>query len=222
MLRAVSGRDRARITALSCVTLVLLGVAQATSAQRPGPHQEVTVSELALDWARGRFATPVVCQFDGKAVRGLRRILITPGPSHVRPAVDRIVFVDMEVSDASRCVIEIGGEVPNVMGSIQIRLPSARRPDTARRDFREHLRRKNGFDFDIVAGGLRLQPVTQPESPARSVDFRGGEATLRTLDMRTDAGRLLAPFDSPRKLMLELSARDGTKLSFPLYMTDLR
>ena len=149
-------------------------------------------------------------------------MLITPGPSRVRPRVNRIVFVDMEVSEASRCVTELAGEALNLTGSIQIRLLTSRQSDTARRDFREAIRRKSGFEFDIYAGGLKIQRVTQPESPEQRVDFRGGSVLLREIREGSDEDRLLAPFESPRKLLLELSARDGTKLSFPLYMTDLR
>ena len=62
--------------------------------------------------------------------------------------------------------------------------------------------------------------MSQPPSEVRTVDFSGGTATLHEIDPRSDVGRLLAQFDSPRKVMLELSATDGTKLSFPLYLTD--
>jgi hypothetical protein len=217
----VSPRDRARRSVLGLVGLAAFAVAAPASAQRAG-GSEITVAELALEWARGRFASPVVCQIDGEAVRGLRRVLITPGPPHVEPPVDRIVFVDMEVSGASRCVSELEGEVPNLTGSLDIRLESTRRPDTAERDFREQLRRRGGFEFDVVSGGLKLQPVGQPESAARAVDFRGGSAFLRDVEEGSDASRLLASFPSPRKVLLELSARDGTKLSFPLAQTELR
>jgi hypothetical protein len=204
------------------VFALLFGVALSGKGQIPGGQREATVADMALDWSRGRFASPLICELEGELVRGLRRVLITPGPSHERPRVNRIVFVDLEVDEASRCFAELVGDVPNVTGSIQIHLLSSRRSDTARRDFREWLRRKRGFEFRIAAGGLKLQPVTQPPSPARGVDFRGGHASLRTLEPGSDDSRLLAPFPSPRKLLLELTARDGTKLSFPLYMTDLR
>lgn len=213
MLRAVSKPG------LFAVLVLLLGVASPGRGQVPG---EATVADMALDWSRGRYATPLICELDGKLVRGLRRVLITPGPSHERPRVNRIVFVDLEVETASRCFAELAGDVPNVTGSVEIQLPSTRRRDTARRDFREALRRKGGFEFHISSGGLKLQPVTQPPSSARGVDFRGGRASLVILAEGSDEARLLAAFPSPRKLMLELSAKDGTKLSFPLYMTDLR
>ena len=180
------------------------------------------MGELALDWAQGRFATPLICRFDGKPVRGLRRILILPGPAQVRPRVAKVVFVDLEVDDASRCFSELGGDTPNIIGSLQIRLPGNRRGDTVQRDFRAQLRRKRGFDFDIVAGGLKIRPVVQPMRAAAVRDFRGGRVSLHELEPGSDRGRLLAQFASPRKLLLELSARDGTKFSFPLYMTDAR
>ena len=201
---------------------VALAIALASSAAAAQSGAAPTIADLALDWARGRFASPVICQLEGKPTRGIRRVLITPGPAHVRPPVDRIVFVDLEVDEASRCFAELAGDVPNVIGSVQIRLLGKRQSDTVRRDFREHLRRKQGFEFGIVSGGLRIRPVTQPPSEGKVVDFRGGRALLRAIEPGSDSARLLVDFPSPKKLVLELSAKDGTKLSLPLYMTDLR
>jgi hypothetical protein len=189
----------------------------------PAAAQEApTLADMAIDWARGRYATPVICEFDGKPVRGIRRILIAPGPPRQRPAVAKIVFVDLDAGEASRCFTELKADTPNLTGSVQIRLEGTWRPDTAERDFRDQLRRKQGFEYQIAAGGLRIQRVQQPRAEARAVDFQGGSAVLRTLDPASDLGRLVAGFDSPRKLLLELSATDGTKLAFPLYMTDAR
>lgn len=224
IVRAMLPRRTPRLATLACalpLAITLLGAAPA-AAQRPTGQGEITVAELALDWARGRFATPVVCQLNGEAVRGLRRIVITPGPSSIRPPANRIVFIDMEVSEASRCITELEGPTPNLTGSLLIRLLTTRRTDTASRDFKEALRRKHGFDFAVISGRLDVQPVTDPPTPAQTVDFRGGQASLHEMPEGSDAGRLLARFPSPRKLLLEISARDGTKLSFPLYMTDLR
>ena len=216
MLRAVSK------PALVLAFVLLFGVALPGTGQIPGGAREATVADMALDWSRGRFASPLICELEGELVRGIRRVLIAPGPSHQRPRVNRIIFVDLDVDKASRCFAELVGDVPNVTGSVQIYLATSRRSDTARRDFRESLRRKRGFEFRIAEGGLRLQPVTQPPSSARGVDFGGGRASLRTIAPGSDESRLLAPFPSPRKLLLELSARDGTKLLFPLYMTEPR
>lgn len=216
MLRPVSKLARVLLVAL------LQGFALPASGQAPGDRGAASVGELALDWARGRFASPVICQLGGEPVRGIRRVSIAPGPAHQSPQVNRLIFVDLEVGEASRCFAELVGDVPNITGSVQFHVLSTRSSDTARRDFRETLRRKGGFEFHVREGVLRLQPVTQPPSPVRRVDFRGGRALLRDLAPGSDEHRLLAAFRSPRKMLLELSARDGTKLSFPLYMTDLR
>ena len=87
------------------------------------------------------------------------------------------------------------------------------------RDFRQQLRRRQGFEFEIPAGGLRMTELAQPAKPVRRVDFRGGRAVLQEIAPGSDDARLLSDHRSPRKLLLEISARDGTKLSFPLYMT---
>jgi len=217
-------RARARLL-LRSTTVAAVALAAAVAAAVPVAAQQPeqpTLGDLALDWARGRFATPTICEFEGRPVRGIRRVLIGPGPAHVRPRVNKIIFVDLEPGEASRCFTELSGEVPNVIGQLQFRLTTQGRPEMARRDLREQLRRKRGFEYDIVSGGLRIAPVSQPATPPRRVDFRGGSLRLHELAPGSDSERLLAGFDSPRKLLLEISARDGTKLSFPLYMTDLR
>jgi hypothetical protein len=214
-----------RVYRPTCTVLfaLLVGVlVQSANGQSSDDSQGLTVADMALDWSRGRFASPLICELDGELVRGIRRVVISPGSSQQRVRVNRIVFVDLEVDNASRCFAELVGDVPNIIGSLQIDLRAPRRSDTARRDFRESLRRKRGFEFQIIAGRLKLQAVTQPPSPARAVDFSGGRAFLRSLEPGSDESRLLSAFSSPRKLLLEISAEDGTKLSFPLYMTDLR
>ena len=221
MLRVVWGLRgicRSPVLAGSLGLLLAVAATQAHAQAAAAP----TLADLSLDWARGRFATPVICEFQGRPVRGIRRVLIGPGPARVQPPVGKIVFVDLEADEASRCFTELGGDSPNITGSVQIRLLGKWRSETAERDMREQLRRKQGFEYDVPAGALRIGAIGQPASPSRVVDFRGGTATLRALDPGSDSERLLAAFDSPRKLMLELSARDGTKLAFPLYMTDLR
>jgi hypothetical protein len=201
-------------------SLTLTSLAQ---AQGQGQGQQApTLADLALDWARGRFATPVICEFDGRPVRGIRRVLIGPGPKHVRPRVGKITFVDLDAKDASRCFTELSGDTPNLTGSLQFRVLGNWRPESAERDFRQQLRRRQGFEFEIPAGGLRMAEVGQPAKPVRRVDFRGGRAVLQEIAPGSDDARLLSDLRSPRKLLLEISARDGTKLSFPLYMTDLR
>ena len=211
-------RRRVAVAALASSALAAFGMLQPAVAQGP----EVSVAELALQWSVGHFASPLICQLEGEPRRGLRRILIGPAPARIQPPANRIRFVDLEVQDASRCFTELAGDTPNVTGSLLIRLPGRHAAESAQRDFRESLRRTRGFEFRVAGGRLQIQAVTQPASPVRAVDFAGGRAALREVLDGSDTGRLLAPFRSPRKLLLELTARDGTELSFPLYLSDPR
>jgi hypothetical protein len=201
------------------MAVVVLGLAaselvSSADAQDPG----ATLADLALQWSAGHFASPLICQLEEEPLRGLRRIVISPAPARVQPPANRVRFVDLEVENATRCFTELAGDTPNVTGSLLIRLPGRHLAESALRDFRESLRRAHGFEFGIAGGVLKIQAVTQPASPAREVDFAGGRAELREVREGSDIARLLAPFPGPRKLLLELAARDGTELSFPLYL----
>jgi hypothetical protein len=191
-------------------------VAAAANAQT----SVVDVNLLALDWARGRYLAPVICETAGELTRGGRRVMIMPGERRSLAPVARILFSDLEVPGATRCFDDLGAAQPNVIGQIQIRQPDRSRPDTAQRDFKAALRRDKGFDFEIVAGILRFQTVG--EAGIRNVDFRGGRARLHEIVPGSDQARLLGDLRGLRKLLLEIEARDGTHLTLPLVMTDLR
>jgi len=175
---------------------------------------------LALDWARGRYLSPVICTTGDDSVRGGRRLLITPGPRHASPPVDRILFSDLEVEGADRCIDEMGNTQPNILGQLEFRHPGRSRSDTATRDFRTALRRDHGFEFHIARGILKLQTVGEEET--REVDFRGGTVRLHEIASGSDDARLLGDLVGLRKLLLELESTDGTRLRLPLLMTEPR
>jgi hypothetical protein len=191
-------------------------VACAAAAQ----PQVIDLNLLALDWARGRYLSPVICETSGELTRGGRRLMITPGPRHARPPVARILFSDLEVPGATRCFDELGSEQPNVVGQLEFRHLGRSRPDSAERDLKAALRRDKGFDFHVARGTLRIQTVGEPE--ARAVDFRGGEVRLHAIAPGSDDARRLGDLVGLRKLLLELEAPDGTRLRLPLLMTELR
>ena len=186
----------------------------------PTWSQSVDLNLLALDWARGRYLSPVICETDGNLTRGGRRLLIAPGPRHSVPPVARVIFSDLDVPSASRCFDDLGKAQPNVTGQLQMRLLGHSRSDTARRDFKTALRRKNGFEFRVVSGKLRIETVG--ESNPQEVDFRGGDARLHLIAPGSDDARMLGDLRGLRKLTLEIEAPDGTLLRFPLLMTELR
>jgi hypothetical protein len=199
----------------------LFGLLAATLLAAPAASQQagVDLNMLALDWARGRYSTPLACLFDGEPVRGMRRILVGPGSRNVRPPVGRLVFVALEVEDAERCFTDFGDAAPNLKGSLQIRHPAISRSDTAQHDFEVALRKHHGFEFDVVSGHLLVQQVGPDAGPAEPVDFRGGVVSLREIRPGSDAARLLAEFQSPRKLHLRLSTRDGQSWDFDMLLS---
>ena len=195
------------------LTLVMSLFAQAR-AQTLTP---ASLNDLVLIWIQGNYASPLICKIDGRAQRGLRRILIEPETGVTRPAEGIIRFVDLELEagTASRCFTEIGGRTPNITGELAVRHPNTKRRDTAVRDFKAELRRKRGFELDIVKGRLQLSEVGADPPVTESLDFRGGKLRIHLLRQGSDSLRLLKDLPSPRKLVLEFEARDGRTLSFP-------
>jgi len=187
-----------------------LGLASPARADLPDLNQR------ALQWLRGRWASPVVCERDGDAHRTLRRLVISPAPRHVRPRADRLAFYGVEVESASRCTDAMGVAAPDVRGTLLLSLPGISRPDLAQADFQRALRQNGGFDFAIVSGRLRLTGWGDAPEP-RIVDFAGGTIRARAVRRGSDAARILADLDGPRKLTLEVESPDGAEtLSFQM------
>lgn len=205
-------------TRLAILTLLL---AAAGLGQAPG-EEAPALSDLALQWARGEYRAPLICEIDGVPRRALRRILVNPGPRHSRTSMNRLAFFDLEAPEGTRCHDQTGADEPNLIGSLALALEAHSRPDTAHRDFDTTLRRKGGFDFRIRAGRLRIGAPGEQTSALSEVDFSGGTASIHEVKRGSDAFRRLAEFGQLRKLRLVLEARDGTRLSFDLVQFGLR
>lgn len=208
----------ARRSLPAAVLSAVLAVAAAPVAAQTGP----SLQELAIDWALGRFGSPLICQIEGTPVRGMRRLQVVNGPRQLRSPLARIIFVSMEVEAATRCFTETEKSAPNISGTLEIRFPGAARRDTAHREFKTLLRREGGVEFDISGGVLRLQEVGVATNAARDVDFRGGKARFGLVRPGTDVERLLSAIKSPRKLDLVITARDGTLVKLPLFLVETR
>jgi hypothetical protein len=187
------------------------GLAAATRAQ---PVADAV--DVALAWARGSYRAPLVCSFDGEPRRGLRRVAIARGPRDSTRRVNRLTFFDLDAGAAQRCVSELGGDEPNLVGSLDLGY-SPRRPhsDTPERDFAVE-RRRGPIEYEIVRGGLRMGPVQEPVEALRWVDFTGGRARLGEVRRGSDAARVLADLPGRRQLELELEAPGGTRIVMPL------
>lgn len=204
-------RERPANAWLGGSLLLALGLAAAAAAQAPGPD----LNQMALDWARGDFRSPLVCEIDGTAQRGLRRVTISPEPREVQPPVARLRFFDLDVPDGTRCGTETLRDVPNVIGTLALAHRARSRTDTASHDFAATLRREGGFEYEILGGRLKLEPPHDPAA-AREVDFRAGRAWLGEVKRGSDSWRRLAEYPVPRKLALRLEAPDGSSLELDL------
>lgn len=179
---------------------------------RPGAGQDLV--DLALAWAQGDFRSPLICEFEGRPRRGLRRVRIVPVRRTALQRTDEIVFHDLDPEGANRCFTELGGDQANWIGAVRISLEARSRPDTAMHDFQSRLRRDGGITFAVKSGSLRRIAIGSGEE--RVVRFAGGRATLSRIPPGSDTARLLAEFRARRKLRLALESPDGVRLELPL------
>lgn len=193
----------------------LPGVLLLIAVALPARAGEPDLARLALQWVRGDYRAPLLCEFEGRPHRGLRRVRIAPGPPSAARPSDRILFFDLEAEQATRCFSDLGSEEPNLVGTLEISFPGPSRPDTARRDFDAALRRSGGFSFRVERGRLRVEPIGAGSDGAREVDFAGGSATISRVERGSDAARRLGEIPGRRRLRLVLEA-DETRWEFPL------
>ncbi len=214
--RARARRRRRAATGFASLVLAaaLLAGARGEGSAQPGGGGAPTLNVLALDWARGFFVAPLLCEIEGTPRRGGRRIVIGPSPQRGGPPSNRISFTSLQVAGAARCFTDFGGEEFDVTGAVTIALPGPARPDIAVREFSSALRRNPGFDFEIRSGTLRIESVGPDPEPTREVDFKRGRAGLHEIAPGSDAARLLRSYGKRRQLTLELAARDGTRLAY--------
>jgi hypothetical protein len=203
------------------VALLNLLLPLATLAQPP-LGTDPGLQELALEWIRGEYRAPLICEIEGVPYQALRRVLVIPGPRHARLPMNRLTLFDLEAPAGTHCHDETGVEQPNAVGSLALTLEARARPDTARRDFESAIRRKGGFEFQIPTGRLRLGEPGKPTSALKEVDFSGGTAQILKVERGTDAFRRLAEYGDRRKLSLVIEAKDGTRLSLDLVQFGLR
>lgn len=194
--------------------LLLVAGPPAPAAGQTGPD----LSDLVVDWATGRYASPVMCEIGGELVRGVRRVILRPHHTLGRPTRLAVHFIDMKPGKATRCIDSTGAPQPNVQGKLLLGVPGIPHPETATRDFKRALQRDKGFVLEVTEGVLKTQDVAVPPASPRLVDYRGGEASLRLVLPATDAARELAPFPSPRKLVLIVESERGARLELPLFL----
>jgi hypothetical protein len=190
----------------------------AVAQGRTGPD----AVDFALAWARGGFASPVVCRFADRAQRGLRRVVIAPGPRTSELRVNRVQFFDLEATGAERCHDELGADEPNVIGTLYVTY-TARRPrsDTPERDLKQDLER-GPLEFAIERGRLRIGPAAEPAASLRDVDFAGGKLELGPIAAGSDDAKRIADVPGSREVRLVAEAKDGTRVAVPLVEMEQR
>jgi hypothetical protein len=201
---------RALLATLGLVVVLPHGPA----AGQTGPD----MNDLVVDWATGRYASPVMCEIGGELVRGVRRVILRPHHTLGRPTRLAVHFIDMKPGEATRCIDSTGAPQPNVQGKLLLGVPGTPHPETATRDFKRALQRDKGFVLEVTEGVLKMQDVAVPRPSPRLVDYRGGKASLRRVLPATDAERELAPFPSPRKLVLIVESEGHTPLELPIFL----
>jgi hypothetical protein len=212
-------RPRIRFAALLAIAASIAAL-PASAQQGAGGGPDAV--DLALAWARGGYASPVICRFGDEVERGIRRVVIASGPRSALQRVDRVSFVDLGASGGTRCHDELGAEEKNVVGSLLIAYtPKRPRSDTPQRDLEQEL--KSGpLPFAVVGGKLRIGDATQPVESLPEVDFEGGKLWLGVIERGSDDARRLGDFASERRLRVEIESRDGTRFGMPLALYERR
>lgn len=203
-------------SALALLVALLLTGAPGRAAAAPD------VADFVLAWLRGGWRSPLLCTFEGQTLPGVRRVVIAPGPPQSERKVDRITFSALAASEAERCRNPLGGDAPNLVGSVLVTYtPKRMRSDTPERDFRQLLA-EGRFDLAIVAGKLRVGPASQAPEALPEVDFAGGRAEVGEIPSGSDVARVLADFGPRRRLWLALEAPDGMRIELPLVLFEAR
>jgi hypothetical protein len=204
----------------SRLAAVLLAFAAAAGPVPAAAAPDAT--DLVLHWLRGGWRSPLLCTFSGQPRQGVRRVVIVPGPPQSERRVDRITFSALDAGQAERCRNPLGGDAPNLIGSVLVGY-TPRRPhsDTPQRDF-EQLLEAGRFDLDVVAGRLRVGPTSAAPESLPEVEFAGGRAEVGEIPPGSDVARMLVDFGPRRRLWLALEAPDGTRVELPLVQFERR
>ena len=183
-----------------------------------GAQTNPSLEDLVAIWATGSFRSPLMCEFDGKLVRGVRRVVVRSRPMPNRAPEVSMEFIDIQAGEATRCLDATGVPVPNLIGKLELKRTGGHpHPETAKRDFKRALRQDKGFTYQIRTGVLAVASIESPPTEPEMRDFEGGTATLSLIYPATDAARALGEFQSGRKLLLLLKSRDERKIVLPLF-----
>lgn len=233
--------------ALLC-TVSLIGLAVGAL---PVHAAEPTLTDLALEWSRGRYITPMICTIQGEAVRAQRRALIAPGEKKFGKAILQFRFYRMQLpSTPSDCFSMLGVQEFDIDGTILATVVGKSRADSLERDFKDMLEHKGGLDLAIQEGKLTLytfgestpkrvidsgdaekfdvpDAATLPNATSQTANFSAQDvqiksARLSTVVRTSDLARSLTDYQDLPQYQLNMELTDGRLLTMPLVKTGLR
>lgn len=210
-----------------------------------------TLTDLALEWSRGRYVTPMICTIQGEAVRAQRRALIAPAEKKFGKTILQFRFYRMQLPSApSDCFSALGVQEFDIDGTFLATVVGKSRADSLERDFKEMLEHKGGIDLAIQEGNLSLHTFQSPtpESVSNTKHTEQSEASdttipsdtsseisnitlqavqikgarLSTIARTSDLARSLADYQDFPQYQLDMELSDGRLLSMPLVKTGLR
>jgi hypothetical protein len=162
---------------------------------------------LTLSWAAGNYIGPVICSLPGGPRRVARKANISPPRRRIHRLTFRLEIDPMGTGEA-HCTNELGDPEPELQARANIYYEGPPRPDTARRDFQQMLRRDGGVPFRVESGQLMIGAG----DAARSVSLKNAKLEVRPVPTGSDAARILGDVGKLAKRTLILEAQDGTRI----------
>lgn len=162
---------------------------------------------LTLSWATGNYIAPVICSLPGGPMRVARKAKITP-PRRRKHRLTFLLEIDPMGTGEVHCTNDLGDPEPELQARANFYYDGPLRPDTARRDFQQMLRRDGGVPFRVESGQL----VIGAGDAARSVSLKGAKLEVRPIPVGSDAARILGSVGKLAKRTLILEASDGTRI----------
>jgi hypothetical protein len=163
---------------------------------------------LTLSWAHGSYIGPVICSLPGGPMRVARKARITPPRRRKQRRITFRLEIDPMGTGEARCTNELGDPEPEVQARAGIYYDGPPRPDTARRDFQQMLRRDGGVSFRVESGQMRIGAG----DAGRTVSLKDAKVEIRPIPVGSDAARILGSVGELAKRTLILEASDGTRV----------
>ena len=165
------------------------------------------MQELTLAWASGKYVGPVICSLPGGPMRVARKANIAP-PRRRKHRLTLLLEIEPMGTGEARCTNDLGDPEPELQARASIYHDGPPRPDTARRDFQQMLRRDRAVPFRVESGQL----VIGAGEAARTVSLKDAKLEIRPIATGSDAARMLGDVGNLAKRSLILEARDGTRV----------